>query len=106
MDQLRKLLGNRIRELRKARDMTQEALAAAAGLHSTYIGGVERGERNVSLDNIGKIAKGLGVEPLELFRFRPQRSRAAVEKELNQRLERHDPEVVLRMLELIEEVSK
>ena len=65
-----------------------------------------RGERNVSLDNIGKIAKGLGVEPLELFRFLPQRNRAAVEKELKQRLERCDPEVVLRMLEVLESVSK
>ena len=103
MNQLRKALGNRIRELRKARKMTQEDLAAEAGLHSTYVGGIERGERNVSIDNVGKIAMALKVEPLDLFKFRPKRSRAEVEKELKQRLAKHDPEVVLRILELLEQ---
>jgi len=67
-DQVCKRFGKRIRTLRLAKGWTQEDLANASGLHSTYIGGIERGERNVGLLNIYKIAKALGVEPSELFR--------------------------------------
>jgi len=71
--------------------MAQEDLAARAVLHSTYIGGIERGERNVSFEYIRKNAKGLRVEPGELFRFARKRSCAVVERKLRQKLERHDP---------------
>ena len=53
--------GSRVRELRKASGVTQEGLAEACGLDRTYIGGIERGERNVSLRNIDLIARALGV---------------------------------------------
>ena len=56
-----------MRELRKAKGLSQEALALACDLDRTYIGGVERGERNVSLVNIGKISAGLGVAVRDLF---------------------------------------
>ena len=59
--------GRRIRELRKAKGLSQEALALACDLDRTYIGGVERGERNVSLVNIEKIAGALDVPVSELF---------------------------------------
>ena len=59
--------GRRVRELRKARGLSQEALALACDLDRTYIGGVERGERNVSLVNIEKIAGALDVPVSELF---------------------------------------
>ena len=56
-----KKFGVKVRALRSSRGFSQEALAAKAKLHRTYIGGVERGERNISLVNIEKIAVALGV---------------------------------------------
>lgn len=66
-DAERKRFGKKVRQLRLAKELTQEALAEVAHLHPTYIGGIERGERNVSLDNICKIAKALRVSPSILF---------------------------------------
>ncbi|MHB1426764.1 MAG: helix-turn-helix domain-containing protein [Gemmataceae bacterium] len=61
------LFGNRVRQLRKSRGWSQEEFAHRVGLDRSYMGGVERGERNVSLENICLIAKALGVPPAELF---------------------------------------
>lgn len=62
------LFGKRVRELRKRRSWSQEEFAHHVGLDRSYMGGVERGERNVSLENICLIAKALDVSPAELFR--------------------------------------
>lgn len=62
-----KAFGERLRELRKEKGFSQEALALACGLDRTYIGGIERGERNVSLLNIHKIALSLDVACTDLF---------------------------------------
>ena len=62
-----KILGARIRELRQAAGISQTELAERAGLHHTYVGGVERGERNVCLLNIARIARALKVRPAELL---------------------------------------
>ena len=59
--------GNRVRELRASQGLSQEALAQKSGLHRTYIGGIERGERNVSLENIQKIAQALNIAIAQLF---------------------------------------
>lgn len=66
---LRKKFGNRVRELRKNLGLSQEELGFKSNIHRTYIGAVERGEQNVSLDNIGRIAKQLKVSLTELFKF-------------------------------------
>ena len=59
--------GARLRQLRDERGYSQEELAERAGLHRNYVGGVERGERNVALENIVKLAKALAVKPADLF---------------------------------------
>lgn len=64
---LQKQFGERVRALRKERGLSQEALAHGSGLDRTYIGGVERGERNISLLNIHAIARALNVRTKDLF---------------------------------------
>lgn len=60
--------GHRVRGLRRAKGLSQEAFAADCGLDRTYMGGIERGERNLALRNIELIAKTLGVSLSELMR--------------------------------------
>jgi transcriptional regulator with XRE-family HTH domain len=64
---IQKRFGERVRQIRKRKGLSQEALALACGLDRTYIGGVERGERNISLINVHRIAEALEVNPKELF---------------------------------------
>ena len=59
--------GKKVRELRKSQGLSQQKLGSRAGLHYTYIGAVERGERNLSLQSMEKIAKGLKVSIAEFF---------------------------------------
>lgn len=63
-----KRFGRRVQRLRHDLGLSQEELAHRCGLHRTYVGSVERGERNISLVNICRLAKSLGVVPAELFR--------------------------------------
>jgi transcriptional regulator with XRE-family HTH domain len=64
---LRVALGWRIRALRSHSGLSQEALALAAGVHRTYMGSIERGERNVTLENIARIAATLGLSVRAFF---------------------------------------
>jgi transcriptional regulator with XRE-family HTH domain len=61
--------GRRVRALRKAARLSQEKLAFQSDLDRSYIGQIERGECNISLKNIGKLARGLDVAPADLFQF-------------------------------------
>lgn len=63
------LFGKRVRQLRMRKGLSQEELGYEAGLHRTYIGQIERAEKNITLKNIAKIAKELGVNISELFDF-------------------------------------
>jgi transcriptional regulator with XRE-family HTH domain len=72
MNDILKIIGSNVRFYRKHRQLSQEELADLAGLHRTYVGGIERGERNVSAENISKIALALHVEPFELLKPRKE----------------------------------
>ncbi|WP_024890438.1 helix-turn-helix domain-containing protein [Luteimonas huabeiensis] len=64
----RTLFGQRLAELRKAKGFSQERLALESGLARSYLGGVERGTRNIALLNIHRLAHALGVSPAELMK--------------------------------------
>ena len=67
MRDIQKQVGKRVRELREQKGISQEALASICSLHRTYVGLIERGERNLSLSTVAVIADGLGVAPADLF---------------------------------------
>lgn len=67
MDQLINLVGMNIKEIRKQKNMTQEELAEKCGLQTSYLAGVERGDRNITLQTLEKIVAGLEINSKELF---------------------------------------
>jgi transcriptional regulator with XRE-family HTH domain len=66
--ELQRIVGQNVRAYREERGMSQEAFADLVGVHRTYMGGVERGERNLTLKSVERIAEQIGVDPLELLR--------------------------------------
>lgn len=64
-------LARNLRRLRAERGISQEELADLAGLHRTYVGSIERSERNISIDNIAKLAVAFGVAPSKLLQDDP-----------------------------------
>lgn len=67
IERFKRMFGQRVRQLRKQRGYSQEGFADECDLHRTYVGGIERGERNVSLENIYKISQALKIHVSELF---------------------------------------
>jgi transcriptional regulator with XRE-family HTH domain len=67
--EFRRRLGERIRRLRQAEGLSQEAFAERCDLHRTYVGAIERGERNFAIDNLEKIAAALGLSLSDLLDF-------------------------------------
>ena len=63
------MFSKNLREARLKRGWSQEDLAEESGLHRTYVGSVERGERNISVDNMECLAKAVGVELIELLKY-------------------------------------
>lgn len=72
---VQKEFGKRLAELRKAKGWSQETLSLESGVARSYLGGVERGQRNIALVNICRLADALGVPPSELLCFGDQVAR-------------------------------
>ncbi|MEG0976337.1 MAG: helix-turn-helix transcriptional regulator [Comamonas sp.] len=70
---LQRKFGEQLRELRHSKEMTLEQVAEASELHANYVGSVERGERNISLYNIWRIADSLGLQADRLLQNLPTR---------------------------------
>jgi transcriptional regulator with XRE-family HTH domain len=64
---VRVAFGSQVRRIREQRGLSQEQLAELAGIHRTYMSSVERGQRNIGLDNIAALAAALGVSPAAFF---------------------------------------
>jgi len=79
-------IGQRIRDIRKQRGWSQEELGEKAGFHFSYIGGVERAEKNITLVNLLKIADALDIQIMDLFMYTKYQESALNEKDelLNQ----------------------
>ena len=64
---LQRIVGKNLRAYRQAKGLSQEAFAELIGMHRTYIGGVERGERNLTLATVERYAEAIGLDPLDLL---------------------------------------
>ncbi len=69
---LQRIVGRNVRAHREARGKSQEAFADSLSVHRTYLGGVERGERNLTLKSVERLAGLMGVEPLKLLTEPPE----------------------------------
>lgn len=69
--ELQKVFGRNLRRHRESLGLSQEAFADELGVHRTYMGGVERGERNLTLRSVEKIAASIGRNPVELLTVTP-----------------------------------
>ena len=104
MSKTLKAVGAQVRTLRKERKLSQEQLAERAHLHYSIIGSVERGQRNITLENLAKIAKGLGVPLRDLFP--PEGKHAGSARELGTLLaiaDQSTSELILAVAKLIQE---
>ncbi|XJZ27514.1 helix-turn-helix domain-containing protein [Bacillota bacterium Lsc_1132] len=106
MSDLPKLIGERIRNIRKEKGLSQEKLADIANLHTTYIGQLERGEKNATLESIEKVANALEISLEDLFRsIRPNPD--SQEYTLTQIITRlqtrsiEDQKIILKLLDLL-----
>ncbi|MGM0836556.1 MAG: helix-turn-helix domain-containing protein [Bacillota bacterium] len=70
MSEILKMVGENIRYFRKNKGITQEELGEMSDIQYTYIGGIERGERNISLETLEKITNSLGISLSEVFQFK------------------------------------
>ncbi len=96
--QIRILLGKKIREQRKQKKMSIEQLAEESGLHTTHVGDIERGDANVTITSLAKIALALEVEISEFFTFSGYADKKILMRKLNNLI--HNKEKVSALNEL------
>lgn len=102
MNTMTKELGRRIRAERTAKKMTQEELAERAGLHPTYIGQVERGEKNLTVASLEKIVEGLEISFSDLFEnIRPPTKPAGYAMQCYDKISAYPNETQKQFYELI-----
>ena len=102
MEDIKSLLGKRIRDLRKKRGLSQEELGWKSELHFTYIGAIERGEKNCSIITLEKVAKGLEISIKDLFDMpfhEPDINK--LKKEINDKISTSTPQSLLFLKEII-----
>ncbi|MBB3131299.1 transcriptional regulator with XRE-family HTH domain [Paenibacillus rhizosphaerae] len=90
-------LGARLRDLRKEKGLTQESLGEKGGFHFSYIGQIERGEKNVALLNLAKIAEALEVDISQLFTYTSVESNEESQADLQEimhMLEQQNPQQI------------
>jgi transcriptional regulator with XRE-family HTH domain len=107
MSDAHKLFGGKVREHRLRQGLTQEALAEKCGLHWTYIGGLERGEKNPTLGTISRLADGLGVGVRDFFdrRGRPRvGENIRIYAELTRLLGKEDPQTKAMAIDVLRDV--
>lgn len=106
MNETKKLLGMRVRHLRRKRDLSQEQLAENALISTKYLGEVERGKVNISLEVAERIAASLGVPLIELFNVEHELKREVLLEKISQilnRLESKDLSRVFRIVKIFGE---
>ncbi|MDC3413481.1 helix-turn-helix domain-containing protein [Aquibacillus sp. 3ASR75-11] len=100
-----KVIGERIRKLRKERGLSQEELAHLSSLHPTYIGQLERGEKNATIDTIEKVTKALEISLEELFRFATLNDRESEKveqlKRLLHRISEDDQDTIMKIINVM-----
>ncbi|KHL91177.1 MULTISPECIES: helix-turn-helix domain-containing protein [unclassified Paenibacillus] len=97
-------IGERIRRVRKEINLSQEQLAERSGLHTNYVGQVERGEKNLTLETLEKVVGGLGISLEELFRYiGPMKQKDAISQIVELLIERPsaDQEMALSVLKSV-----
>lgn len=102
MIDVKKLVGDRIRQVRKEKGLSQEKLGYESELHCTHIGSIERGQKNWSIDTLIKVANGLNVEVADLFKFpMPPVDAKKMKNSLIEELNASSPETIKILSDLL-----
>ena len=102
MADVKKLIGDRIRQLRKEKGLSQEKLGYKSELHCTHIGSIERGQKNWSIDTLIKVAKGLNVDISDIFNFSmPPVDAKKLKKSLIENINTSSPETIKMLSDLL-----
>jgi transcriptional regulator with XRE-family HTH domain len=106
VEDIKSLLGKRIRDLRKQRGLSQEGLGWKSELHFTYIGAVERGERNCSIITLEKIAKGLEINIKDFFDIPFHKTDInKLKKEINNKINLLSPQALTLLKEMLKHID-